>query len=122
MVERHLKQMATDRGAAADAGDGRVLLRMAAATLPGTDLLLSRTPEGWVLRADVRSRSSFDAIRAAAPELARRFAARTLGPLSIHPHFHRRAPAPWANPRTGTDRQTVGSGQSVPVSINHGEP
>src|SRR3546814_2409418 len=27
MVERHLKQMATDRGAAADAGDGRVLLR-----------------------------------------------------------------------------------------------
>src|SRR3546814_3186362 len=43
MVERHLKQMATDRGAAADAGDGRVLLRMADATLPGTDLLLSRT-------------------------------------------------------------------------------
>src|SRR3546814_5183124 len=38
MVERHLKQMATDRGAAADAGDGRVLLRMADATLPGTDL------------------------------------------------------------------------------------
>src|SRR3546814_13236188 len=53
-VERHLKQLAADRGAAADAGDGRVLLRMADATLPGTDLLLSRTPEGWVLRADVR--------------------------------------------------------------------
>ena len=88
MVERHLKQMASDRGAAADAGDGRVLLRMADATLPGTDLLLSRTPEGWMLRADVRSRSSFDAIREAAPELARRFAERNLGTLSIDPHFH----------------------------------
>lgn len=88
MVERHLKQMATDRGAAAGAGDGRVLLRMADATLPGTDLLLSRTPEGWVLRADVRSRSSFDAIREAAPALARRFAERNLGTLSIDPHFH----------------------------------
>jgi hypothetical protein len=88
MVERHLKQMATDRGAATDAGDGRVLLRMADATLPGTDLLLSRTPEGWVLRADVRSRSSFDAIREAAPALARRFAERNLGTLSIDPHFH----------------------------------
>jgi len=87
MVERHLKQMAADRGAAGD-GDGRVLLRMADATLPGTDLLLSRTPEGWVLRADVRSRSSFDAIREAAPELARRFAERNLGTLSIDPHFH----------------------------------
>ncbi len=88
MVERHLKQMATDRGAATDAGDGRVLLRMADATLPGTAQLLSRTPEGWVLRADVRSRSSFDAIREAAPELARRFAERNLGTLSIDPHFH----------------------------------
>ena len=65
-----------------------LLLRMADATLPGTDLLLSRTPEGWVLRADVRSRSSFDAIREAAPALARRFAERNLGTLSIDPHFH----------------------------------
>ncbi len=88
MVERHLKQMAADRGAAGGDGEGRVLLRMADATLPGTDLLLSRTPEGWMLRADVRSRSSFDAIREAAPELARRFAERNLGTLSIDPHFH----------------------------------
>src|SRR3546814_14305914 len=56
MVERHLKQMATDRGAAADAGDGRVLLRMADATLPGPDLLLSRTSAGWVLRASAEAR------------------------------------------------------------------
>lgn len=87
MVERHLKQMAADSGAAG-AGDGHVLLRMADATLPGTDLLLSRTAEGWLLRADVRSRSSFDAIREAAPALARRFAERNLGTLDIDPHFH----------------------------------
>lgn len=88
MVERHLKQLAADRGAGAGAGEGRVLLRMADATLPGTDLLLSRTADGWLLRADVRSRNSFDAIREAAPALAKRFAERNLGTLSIDPHFH----------------------------------
>ncbi len=87
MVERHLKQLAADRGAAGG-GDGHVLLRMADATLPGTDLLLSRTEQGWMLRADVRSRSSFDAIRQAAPALARRFAERNLGVLEVDPHFH----------------------------------
>jgi hypothetical protein len=86
MVEKHLKQLAADRGTAN--GDGKVLLRMADATLPGTDLLLSRTADGWLLRADVRSRSSFDAIREAAPALARRFAERDLGTLSFDPHFH----------------------------------
>lgn len=87
MVERHLKQLAADRGAAGG-GDGHVLLRMADATLPGTDLLLSRTAQGWMLRADVRSRGSFDAIRQAAPALARRFAERNLGVLEVDPHFH----------------------------------
>lgn len=85
MMEKHLKQLAVDRG---DAGDGRVLLRMSDATLPGTDLLLSKTADGWQLRADVRSRSSYDAIQDAAPALAKRFAERNLGTLSIDPHFH----------------------------------
>src|SRR3546814_5702568 len=88
-------------------------LRMADATLPGTDLLLSRTPEGWVLRADVRSRSSFDAIREAAPELARRFAERNLGTLSIDPHFHGPAPAPRANPRSGPSQLGRGPAPSA---------
>jgi len=86
MLERHVRQFAVD-GAAATAGDGQVLLRMSDATLPGTDLLLSRTGEGWHLRADVRSRESFDAIREAAPALARRFAEHNLGTLEIDPHF-----------------------------------
>src|SRR3546814_17946214 len=116
MVERHLKQMATDRGAAADAGDGRVLLRMADATLPGTDLLLSRTSEGWVLRADVRSRRIFAAIREAAPALARRFAERNLGPLRIDPPIHGYAPAPRDYPRSGTSSLGTGHASHEPGS------
>lgn len=87
LIEKHVRQLAVDEGAARDS-DGQVLLRMADATLPGTDLLLSRTADGWALRADVRSRASYDAIREAAPELAKRFAERNLGNLSIEPHFH----------------------------------
>ncbi|MDH5822022.1 hypothetical protein QFW77_03305 [Luteimonas sp. RD2P54] len=86
LVERHVRQLAV--GGAADDGDGQVLLRMADSTLPGTDLLLSKTADGWLLRADARSRGSYDAIREAAPELVRRFAERNLGTLSIDPQFH----------------------------------
>jgi hypothetical protein len=87
LIQRHVQQLAASDGALKDS-DGQVLLRMSDATLPGTDLLLSRTADGWLLRADVRSRESFDAIRQAAPELTKRFAASNLGVLSIDPHFH----------------------------------
>lgn len=87
LVERHVRQMAVG-GNALDERDGQVLLRMADATLPGTDLMLSRTADGWLLRADVRSRGSYDAIREAAPELARRFAEKNLGTLEIDPQYH----------------------------------
>ena len=86
MLERHVRQLAVDAAHAGD-GDGQVLLRMSDATLPGTDLLLSRTSDGWRLRADVRSRDSYDAIREAAPALARRFAEQNLGTLELDPHF-----------------------------------
>lgn len=88
LLERHVRQLAVGGGTAAPDRDGQVLLRMADATLPGTDLLLSKTADGWLLRADVRSRDSFDAIHEAAPELARRFAERNLGTLEIDPQFH----------------------------------
>lgn len=87
MLERHVRQLAVSAGGTGH-GEGQVLLRLADATLPGTDLLLTRTADGWLLRADVRSRGSYDAIRQAAPQLAERFAARNLGTLSIDPHFH----------------------------------
>lgn len=87
MLERHVRKLAVDDAASVD-GDGHVLLRMSDATLPGTDLLLSRTADGWHLRADVRSRGSYDAIREAAPALAKRFAEQNLGRLEIDPHFN----------------------------------
>ena len=87
LIRRHVLQMAASDSALRD-GDGQVLLRMSDATLPGTDLLLSRTADGWRLQADSRSRSSYDAIRQAAPELARRFADSNLGHLEIDPHLH----------------------------------
>ena len=88
LIERHVRQLAVGAGATDAQGDGQVLLRMADATLPGTDLLLSREGDGWVLRADVRSRGSYDAIRDAAPELMKRFAERNLGTLRVDPHLH----------------------------------
>lgn len=87
LIQRHVRQMAASDSAQRE-GDGQVLLRMSDATLPGTDLLLSRTADGWRLQADSRSRSSYDAIRQAAPELARRFADSNLGRLEIDPQLH----------------------------------
>jgi len=88
LIERHVRRLAAGGSATGAEGDGRVLLRMADDTLPGTDLLLSREGSGWVLRADVRSRDSYEAIRDAAPGLARRFAERNIGELRVEPHFH----------------------------------
>ncbi|MGO4259659.1 hypothetical protein [Lysobacter sp. TAB13] len=87
LIERHVRQLAVSDGGAGGE-KGQVLLRLSDQTLPGTDLLLTKTAEGWQLRADSRSRSSYDAIREAGPELMRRFASRNLGQLSIDPHFH----------------------------------
>lgn len=87
LIERHVRQLAVSNGGASGE-QGQVLLRLSDQTLPGTDLLLTKTAEGWQLRADSRSRSSYDAIREAGPELARRFAERNLGELSLDPHFH----------------------------------
>lgn len=87
LLERHVRQLAVGGNTASDR-DGQVLLRLADATLPGTDLMLTKTADGWVLRADVRSRDSYDAIQDAAPELARRFAERNLGSLEIASEFH----------------------------------
>jgi hypothetical protein len=87
MLERHVRQLAISADGI-EHDRGQILLRLNDATLPGTDLLLSRTERGWLLRADVRSRGSYEAIQQAAPQLAERFASRNLGTLEIDPHFH----------------------------------
>lgn len=87
LLERHVRQLAVSDTTVAGE-DGQVLLRMADSTLAGTDLLLSRTSDGWLLRADVRSRDSFDAINDAGSRLSDRFAERGLGSLTIEPHLN----------------------------------
>lgn len=87
MLERHVRQMAVSSDVNHQ-DNGQVLLRLNDATLPGTDLLLSRTETGWLLRADVRSRGSFEALQQAAPKLTERFASRSLGVLEVDPQFH----------------------------------
>lgn len=88
LLERHVRQLAVSPGGAQQDEEGQVLLRLSDNTLPGTDLLLSRTENGWRLRADVRSRGSYDAIQQAAPQLAERFAARNLGILEVDSHYN----------------------------------
>lgn len=86
MLERHVRQFAVGSGARAGE-NGEVLLRLNDRTLPGTDLLLTRTENGWLLRADVRSRSSYEAIEQSASRLTERFASRQLGTLEVSPHY-----------------------------------
>lgn len=87
MLERHVRQLAVTEGGALH-GEGQVLLRLDESTLPGTDLMLTRTADGWLLQADVRSSESFEAIREAAGQLGERFAARGLGTLVVEPRYH----------------------------------
>lgn len=86
MLERHVRQFAVSEGGTLN-GEGQVLLRLDDSTLPGTDLMLTRTADGWLLQADVRSSESFDAIRDAAGKLGERFAERGLGTLVVEPRY-----------------------------------
>lgn len=86
MLERHVRQFAVSEGGTLN-GEGQVLLRLDDSTLPGTDLMLSRTADGWLLQADVRSSQSFDAIREAAGKLGERFSERGLGTLVVEPRY-----------------------------------
>lgn len=83
LIERHVRQLYASDSAAR--GDGKVMLRLSDATLPGTDLMLERTTDGWRLRADVTSRASYEAIQDFAPALVERFSSRNLGTLEIDP-------------------------------------
>lgn len=88
LIEKHIRQMLVSENAGRGARGGEVLLRMSAAALPGTDLWLSRTERGWKLRADVRSRDSYQSILNGSPKLVQRFAERNLGELEIEPVYH----------------------------------
>lgn len=84
LIEKHLRRMLVSEGARnGDGREARVMLRLSDATLPGTDLMLTRGESGWELRAEVASTAARDAMHACAPDLVERFASGGLGKLSI---------------------------------------
>ncbi len=89
LVQKHVKQMLVSDPRSQRGGRSReVLLRMQNDVLPGTDLWLAQTEDGWQLRADVRSRDAYDTLLANQDELMQRFADSALGKLTIEPVYH----------------------------------
>lgn len=84
LLERHVRQLAVGSGGAAS--DKEILLRLTDSTLPGTDLMLTKTASGWKLNGQIRSLDSYLALQDAGPRLAERFAERSLGVLEIEWH------------------------------------
>ena len=103
LIEKHVKQMMVSDARSSRLRSREVLLRMQDDVMPGTDLWLTRTTNGWQLRADVRSRDAYDELVASSEELIQRFADGALGELTIEPMFHGeggtgKPQAPEANP------------------------
>lgn len=88
LVQKHVRQMLVSDPRSSRGRSREVLLRMQNDVLPGTDLWLTQTSDGWQLRADVRSRDAYDTLLANQDDLIQRFADGALGKLSIEPVFH----------------------------------
>ena len=80
LLERYVRQLAVTSG---DVRDPGVLLRMSAAALPDTDLILRRTARGWKLQVTSGSASALETLEQHAPALIARFARADLGELEI---------------------------------------
>ncbi|KRE94445.1 hypothetical protein ASG87_17735 [Frateuria sp. Soil773] len=86
LIERHVKQLLVpDASSRSSAQTREIMLTLKDDVLPGTELWLSRTEQGWRLRADTRSADSYRALVDGAPQLIERFAAGNLGTLEIDP-------------------------------------
>ena len=84
MIERHVRQMLVDVSSASARGEGgQLMLRMSDDTLPATDLMLSRTEQGWSLSTESADAGTAAMIREAAPALVARFEAMRLGALEV---------------------------------------
>lgn len=86
LIEKHVRQMLVSETATSARG-GDMLLRMSDAALPGTDIWLRRTERGWKVRAEARSRDSYDAIVGGSEQLIKRFAEHGLGELDVEPVY-----------------------------------
>jgi len=86
LLERYVRQLAVSSG---DARDPGVLLRMSAAALPDTDMVLRRTAQGWKLQVTSGSASALETLEQHAPALIARFARADLGTLEIEQRSRR---------------------------------
>ncbi len=88
LIQKHVRQMLVTDPRSTRGRSREVLLRMQNDAMPGTDLWLTRTDDGWRLRAEVSSRDAYDLLLEHQDDLVQRFAQSRLGELSIEPIFH----------------------------------
>lgn len=86
LIERHVKQLLVPDATSRSAAQSReIMITLKDGLLPGTELWLSRTSNGWKLRADTRSSTAYRSLIEGAPQLIERFAQSNLGALEINP-------------------------------------
>ncbi|RUL79051.1 type III secretion HpaP family protein [Dyella choica] len=86
LIERHVKQLLVPDTSSRSAAQAReIMITLKNGLLPGTELWLSRTSNGWQLRADTRSESAYRSLVEGAPQLIERFAQSKLGALEVTP-------------------------------------
>lgn len=88
LIERHVKQLLVPDATTRSAAQAReIMITLKDGLLPGTELWLSRTSNGWKLRADTRSSTAYRSLVEGAPQLIERFAQSQLGTLEISPNL-----------------------------------
>jgi hypothetical protein len=86
LIERHVKQLLVPDASSSSAAQSReIMITLKDGLLPGTELWLSRSDNGWTLRADTRSSAAYRSLVEGAPQLIERFANSRLGELSVQP-------------------------------------
>lgn len=85
LIAKHVKQLLVPVKGASGAESREVMLTLSNDILPATDLWLSRTEQGWKLRAGTRSPEAYRFLVEQTPNLVKRFADSQLGELEIDP-------------------------------------
>ncbi|MFK8014898.1 MAG: hypothetical protein AB8G17_05625 [Gammaproteobacteria bacterium] len=83
LLEKHVKQLLVSDSTAVRSEQPSVMLNLTDAVLPGTQLTLTQTEQGWRLDSRSSSASSYRAVRDLAPQLQERFSERGLGELLL---------------------------------------
>lgn len=85
LISRHVKQLLVPDASSRHTRSREIMITLKDDILPGTELWLSRTADGWRLRADTRSPDAYRMLTEEAPDLVERFASHRLGRLDIDP-------------------------------------